>query len=195
MKSPQARLRDRVGSIAYEDEAPLDRQLSKGRFGRLGSPPMSPEHEAHSSKFRRHGSKLMSVLRSFTNGGEYQMSKYMINADHSSIVPHASEYAEPGTISPPIQQRTLAENYLLLWVKDSSNQRLFIEHSSRVDRVWFRLTKGSSILPLRVHLLQAPANTVVASRQFLDWQNRLRRALSTPNRPQSLRSSLKFDRE
>jgi hypothetical protein len=85
MKSPQTRLGDRVVSIAYEDGAPLDRQSSKGRFGRLGSLPMSREHEARSSKFRRHGSKLMSVLRSFTNSGKWSVPRPAESSAKSSL--------------------------------------------------------------------------------------------------------------
>jgi hypothetical protein len=46
-------------SLQLEDGAPLERQ------GRLVDSPVA------SSKMRRHGSKLISVLRSFTNSSKY----------------------------------------------------------------------------------------------------------------------------
>lgn len=51
------------------DETLSDRLSIKTAYNLPVSPPLSPEHGGRPSKLQRHGSKILSVLRSMTNSG------------------------------------------------------------------------------------------------------------------------------
>jgi hypothetical protein len=85
MKRTRSKTGDRPDTLIYEDGAPLERQPGKGcavTAFELLTPPDSPERCDRPSKFRRHGSKLMSVLRSLTNSGKHLTTILCNNPHH-----------------------------------------------------------------------------------------------------------------
>ena len=75
--------RSKIGALPEEEQKGLDGchddlevaplRLQPRSTG-LVTPPSSPEHEARPSKLRRHGSKILTVLRSMTNSGKLIVS-------------------------------------------------------------------------------------------------------------------------
>jgi protein-serine/threonine kinase len=61
---------EKLDALLCEDHTPLERQPPRVFMNEPPSPPDSPERGGRPSKFRRHGSKLASVLRSLTNSGK-----------------------------------------------------------------------------------------------------------------------------
>lgn len=66
MKRTYSKAGRHTESTMYEDGAPLEHAPAQSHL----TPPFSPEHDLHPSKIRRHGSKLISALRSLTNSGK-----------------------------------------------------------------------------------------------------------------------------
>jgi hypothetical protein len=81
MKRVRSKTGDRPDTLVYDDGAPLERQPGRECAIALLTPPESPERFDPPSKFRRHGSKLMSVLRSLTNSGKH-LTTILCNIPH-----------------------------------------------------------------------------------------------------------------
>jgi hypothetical protein len=71
MKRTRSKTGDTPSFVMHEDGAPLEKQQSREqRANGLATPPSSPEAEGRPSKARRHGSKFLLALRTFTNSGK-----------------------------------------------------------------------------------------------------------------------------
>jgi protein-serine/threonine kinase len=70
MKRVHSNLAEKVDTLRYEDDGLLGQQPARVFANEPLTPPPSPERGDGPSKFRRHGSKLISVLRSLTNSGK-----------------------------------------------------------------------------------------------------------------------------
>lgn len=90
MKRGRSKTGEKAGPLIFEDGAVLERQHGRVLVNPPPTPPespdRSPERNARPSKVRKHGSKLMSALRSMTNSGK-----------HSSTIQSSIPHAPPDT--------------------------------------------------------------------------------------------------
>ncbi len=98
---PLDRTGERPNTSVYEDGGPLQRQV-RAFVNHPPTPPESPERRERPSKSRKHGSKLMSVLRSMTNSGKSPVRKSLITSNSTDVyfVVSGASVAESRSLSP-----------------------------------------------------------------------------------------------